>query len=212
MKSSVFFKLLGAFLNVIVGVTVILNLEIRRQWNQSLRSQIETSLQQETRLFSFRVENDLTHPPSEIVKQVSEATGARATVIDRTGKVLADSGADPATMDNHAERPEFAAALKGSFGEARRTSKTVGLAFLYIAAPTKNGAVRLAYPLAAINRNTSATLTSLIRGSLLALLIAVILSAGAAVLISHRLQRIVNFAEKVAAGNLSTKLPELPWH
>jgi len=206
VKSSVFFKLLGAFLIVIVGVTVILNLEIRRQWNQSLRSQIETSLQQETRLFSFRVENDLTHPPAEIVKQVSEATGARATVIDRTGKVLADSEADPATMDNHAERPEFAAALQGSFGEATRTSKTVGLAFLYIAAPTKNGAVRLAYPLAAINRNTSATLTSLIRGSLLALLIAVILSAGAAVLISHRLQRIVNFAEKVAAGNLSARI------
>lgn len=206
MKSSVFFKLLGAFLIVIIGVTVTLDLEIRRQWNESLRSQIERSLQQETRLFSFRVDNDITHPPAEIVKQVSEATGARATIIDRSGQVLADSEADPATMENHAQRPEVAAALKGSFGEATRTSKTVGIDFLYTAAPTKSGAVRLAYPLAVIDKNTTVTWPSLIRGSLLALLIAIILSAGAAVLISHRLQRIVNFAEKVAAGNLSARI------
>jgi len=206
VKSSVFFKLLGAFLIVIVGVTVILDLEIRRQWNESLRTQIETSLQQETRLFSFRVDNDSTHPPAEIARQVSEATGARATIIDRSGKVLADSEADPATMENHAHRPEFAAALNGSIGEATRTSKTVGVDFLYTAAPTTSGAVRLAYPLAEINKNTTATRTSLIRGSLLALLIAIVLSAGAAVLISHRLQRIVNFAEKVAGGNLSARI------
>jgi two-component system, OmpR family, phosphate regulon sensor histidine kinase PhoR len=206
VKGSVFFKLLGAFLIVIVGVTVILDLEIRRQWNQSLRSQIETSLQQETRLFSFRVDNDSAHPVSEIVKQVSDATGARATIIDRSGKVVADSGADPRTMENHAHRPEFAAALNGGIGEATRTSKTVGIDFLYTAAPTKNGAVRLAYPLAAINKIATTARASLVRASLLALLIAVILSAGAAVLIAHRLQRIVSFAEQIAAGNLSARI------
>jgi two-component system phosphate regulon sensor histidine kinase PhoR len=109
-------------------------------------------------------------------------------------------------MENHAHRPEFAAALNGQVGKATRTSKTVGIDFLYTAAPTKNGAVRLAYPLAAINQNTARIRPSLLQGSLIAFFIAVILSAGAAVLISRRLQRIVNFAERVAVGNLSARI------
>ena len=206
MKSSVFFKLLGAFLAVILAGTFVLNIEIRRAWTQSLTSQVEKSLQQETRLFAYRVENDSSHPLQDIVKQVSEATTARATIIDRNGKVLADSEANPEAMENHAQRPEFVAALKGTEGEASRTSKTLGIDFLYTASPTKNGAVRLAYPLSAIRESSSTIQRSLIRGSLLALFIAVVLAAGAAVLISRRLQRIVSFAERVAAGNLSARI------
>ncbi|MFL6437072.1 MAG: sensor histidine kinase [Terriglobales bacterium] len=109
-------------------------------------------------------------------------------------------------MENHAHRPEFAAALNGNPGEASRTSKTLGIDFLYTASPTKNGAVRLAYQLAAIHQTSVKIQRSLLRGSLFAFLIAVILSATAAVLISRRLQRIVHFAERVAAGNLSARI------
>ncbi|HVH86905.1 MAG TPA: ATP-binding protein [Terriglobales bacterium] len=206
MKSSVFFKLLGAFLLVILAVTVILDLEIREQWKKSLRSELEESLQQETRQFALRVDNDSAHSPVQIANETAAATAARATIIDRTGKVLADSEADPATMENHAHRPEFAAALNGNPGEASRTSKTLGIDFLYTASPTQNGAVRLAYPLAAIHGNSVEIERSLFRGSLFAFLIAVILAAAAAELISRRLQRIVNFAERVAAGNLSARI------
>jgi two-component system phosphate regulon sensor histidine kinase PhoR len=206
VKSSVFFKLLGAFLVVIVAVTVILDLEIRSQWDQSLRAQLEQSLQQETRQFALRVDNDTTHPLGQIAKETAAATGARATIIERSGKVLADSEANPETMENHAHRPEFAAALNGNLGEASRTSKTLGIDFLYTASPTTNGAVRLAYQLAAIHETSVKIQRSLLRGSLLALLIAVVLSAAAAVLISRRLQRIVHFAERVAAGNLSARI------
>jgi two-component system phosphate regulon sensor histidine kinase PhoR len=206
VKSSVFFKLLGAFLVVIVAVTVILDLAIRSQWDQSLRSQLEQSLQQETRQFALRVDNDAAHPLSQIAKETAEATGARATIIERSGKVLADSEANPEAMENHAHRPEFAAALNGNLGEASRTSKTLGIDFLYTASPTRNGAVRLAYQLAAIHETSLRIQRSLLRGSLFAFLIAVILSAAAAVLISRRLQRIVHFAERVAAGNLSARI------
>jgi two-component system, OmpR family, phosphate regulon sensor histidine kinase PhoR len=206
VKSSVFFKLLGAFLVVIVAVTVILDLEIRSQWDQSLRAQLEQSLQQETRQFALRVDNDTAHPLGQIANETAATTGARATIIERSGKVLADSEANPETMENHAHRPEFAAALNGNLGEASRTSKTLGIDFLYTASPTTNGAVRLAYQLAAIHETSVKIQRSLLRGSLLALLIAVILSAAAAVLISRRLQRIVHFAERVAAGNLSARI------
>jgi len=206
VKSSVFFKLLGAFLIVIVGVTLTLDLEIRSQWRQSLGSQIEKSLRQETLQFALRVDDKPAEPLAQMVNEVARVTEARVTVIDRTGKVLADSEANPELMENHAQRPEFATALQGGIGESTRHSKTVGIDFLYAAAPTRDGAVRLAYPLAAIKENASQIRRSLVRGSLVALVLAIALAAGAAVLIARRLQRIVNFAERVAAGNLAARI------
>ncbi len=79
-----------------------------------------------------------------------EASGARATVIDSQGQVLADSGATPETMENHARRPEFQAALAGQIGIDTRRSHTLGVDLLYVAQPVPGGAVRLAVPLNAI--------------------------------------------------------------
>jgi two-component system phosphate regulon sensor histidine kinase PhoR len=40
-------------------------------------------------------------------------TGARVTIIDSTGKALADSRHDLSTMENHSNRPEVIDAMKG---------------------------------------------------------------------------------------------------
>ena len=50
-------------------------------------------------------------------------------------------------MENHRSRKEFIAALAGNIGVDERRSHTIGIPFLYIAAPISGGAVRLAYPL-----------------------------------------------------------------
>jgi len=50
-------------------------------------------------------------------------------------------------MENHATRPEFAAALAGKTGTNERRSSTIGIPFLYVAVPVSGGAVRMAYPL-----------------------------------------------------------------
>ena len=51
------------------------------------------------------------------------------------GTVLADSQADPATLDNHADRPEVAQALAGHEGRARRESATLKQEEVYVAIP-----------------------------------------------------------------------------
>ena len=206
MKSSVFLKLLAAFITVILVVTLILDLGIRRQWDQSLRSQLETSLRQETLQFALTVDHQAGQPVARLAEEAAGVTRARVTVIDRSGKVLADTEANPDKMENHAQRPEFISALRGSVGTSTRRSKTVGIDFLYTAAPTRTGAVRLAYPLSAIQENSARIRQSLVRGSLVALLLAIALAAFASNLISRRLQRIVSFAESVASGNLSARI------
>jgi two-component system phosphate regulon sensor histidine kinase PhoR len=121
---------------------------------------------------------------------------------------LADSQADEVTMENHATRPEFAAALRGNIGMATRLSRTVGIPFLYVAAPVPSGAVRMAYPLSSVQQAQAKVRRSLTVSSAIALLVALVLAALISELISRRLRRIVAFAERVAAGDLSARIAE----
>ena len=136
---------------LVIGVTAItLQMTVHRVWERTLREQIERNLKQKTLMFAYRVESDRQHSLADITAQEGQAAGARATVIDPTGKVLADSETDPSTMENHAQRKEFAAALAGNIGVEERKSRTLDIPFVYVAAPISGGAVRLAYPLSEI--------------------------------------------------------------
>jgi two-component system phosphate regulon sensor histidine kinase PhoR len=192
---------------VIAIATVILDFAVRREWESSLRQQITESLTEKTRMFAERVEAN-GGPTPQLVAQQSRAAGARATVIDASGRVLADSEADPAQMENHATRPEFMAALAGKVGTSTRTSKTVGIEFLYVAVPVRGGAVRLAYPLALIAQSTRAIRDQLLLASAIALLIATLIAAALAHLMGRRLRRIVDFAGRIAAGDLSARISD----
>ena len=208
MTRRIFFKLLGAFLLVIVAGTVTLDFAIRRAWEASLRGEIERALVEKTQLFAGRVQTDKSHTMQEVAVAAGREAQARATIIDSAGKVLADSEADPATMENHATRPEFGAALRGEVGSSVRLSHTVHVDLLYVAVPVAGGAVRLAYPLAAIEKTTAQVRSTLLQGSALALVVAMLLAGLAAFSISRRLHRIVKFAERVAAGDLSARIAE----
>ncbi len=208
MTRRIFVKLLGAFLLVIVAGTVTLDIAIRRAWDASLRQEIERALVEKTQLLAGRVQSDKSHTMQEVAVEAGRQAQARATIIDSAGRVLADSEADPATMENHATRPEFAAALQGEVGSSVRLSHTVNTNLLYVAVPIPGGAVRLAYPLAAIEKITARVRRTLLQGSALALVVAMLLAGLAAHSISRRLGRIVKFAERVAAGDLSARIAE----
>ena len=206
MKKRVFFKLMTAFLLVIAAATITLDFSIRQAWEDSLHQEIERNLKEKTLMLAERVSSDHEHPLQQIVTEAGQAAGARATVIDAEGKVLADSEADASTMENHAQRAEFVAALKGNTGTDSRRSHTLGIRFLYVAAPIAGGAVRLAYPLSDIEAATAGVRRSLWFASAFAVLIAMALAGLAAQSTSRRLHRIVRFAERIAAGDLTARI------
>jgi two-component system phosphate regulon sensor histidine kinase PhoR len=78
----------------------------------------------------------------------SAALGVRVTLIDRTGRVLADSAtgeAGLAAMENHIGRPEVQAAREGGFGQSYRVSATTNVEYFYSARLVPgNGPVRYA--------------------------------------------------------------------
>ena len=210
MKNRIFFKLLAVFLIVIAATAVILDVMIGGAWETSLRTEIERNLTQKTLLFAHRVETDRAHSLAEIAAQESLAAGARATIIDASGKVLADSESNPSEMENHATRQEFAAALSGKTGENERRSATLGVPFLYVAAPVSGGAVRLAYPLSDVEAVQAQVHRRLIWGSTLAFFIALLIAASASVWTSRRLERIVDVAVRIERGDLRARVEDKP--
>jgi two-component system phosphate regulon sensor histidine kinase PhoR len=111
-------------------------------------------------------------------------------------------------MENHAARPEFVAALQGQIGSATRLSKTIGVDLLYVAVPIPGGAVRMAYPLSSIREANREIRRDLLEGSAVAGLLALLLAFVATQSIGRRLLRITDFAERVAAGDLSARIQE----
>ena len=208
MKSRIFVKLFLAALVVIAACTISLDLLIGRTWENMLRREIETSLRQKTQMFAARVADASPGSLKQMTEQAAPAAGARITVIDSTGKVLADSEANPDIMENHATRPEFVAALRGQTGSATRLSKTIGVDLLYVAVPVPSGAVRMAYPLSSIREANREIRRDLIEGSAVAGLLALLLAFLATQSIGRRLLRITDFAERVAAGDLSARIQE----
>jgi two-component system phosphate regulon sensor histidine kinase PhoR len=206
LRSRIFVKFMFVFL-LVIGVTAItLKLTVHKVWERTLHEQIERNLKQKTLMFAYRVEADRQHSLADITAQEGQAAGARATVIDPTGKVLADSEADPSTMENHARRREFVSALAGEVGVEERKSHTLDIPFLYVAAPVSGGAVRLAYPLTEIEITDRPLGMALFWGSLTAFVFAVMAAAVASQYVGRRLQRIVEFAERVAGGDLTARI------
>jgi len=185
-----------------------MNVLIHRAWEGMLRSEIERSMREKTLMLASRMASTPPEQRAQVIQQTAADAGARATLIDASGKVLADSEADPAQMDNHASRPEVIVALRGEVGSSTRTSKSIGVPFLYEAAPIPGGVVRLAYRLSAIDEVDHQVRNNLLKATAVATVIALVLAFLATQSIGRRLVRITDFAERVAAGDLSARIEE----
>jgi len=210
VRQRIFFKLLLLIL-VVVGVsTASLDILVRRSWEASISSQLQQDLQDKVEMFATRADREAGSIPfQQLANEVASAAHARATIIERSGKVLADSEANSTEMENHATRPEFIAALQhGQVGSDTRTSHTLGIQFRYVAAPTSFGAVRLAYPLSAIRADIRRVRGELLEASAVALLVGLVIALIGAESVNMRLRRMVSFAQEVGSGNLAARLPD----
>ncbi|TVR51727.1 MAG: HAMP domain-containing protein [Spirochaetaceae bacterium] len=68
-----------------------------------------------------------------IVDRLGRDVPNRITIMRPDGEVIGDSFADPGTIENHSDRPEFRSALETGSGTDIRVSATVGLNSMYAA-------------------------------------------------------------------------------
>jgi two-component system phosphate regulon sensor histidine kinase PhoR len=113
-------------------------------------------------------------------------------------------------MENHRTRPELMQAFRGETGSSIRQSATVGVSFLYVAVPAAplGGAIRIAVPLAEINRQVNRIRAKILASTALSFLPAIALAALLARLISRRLATIMAHAGELARGNFRARLAD----
>jgi signal transduction histidine kinase len=140
-------------------------------------------------------------------------TGARVVIVDRRGSALIDTSGRVHGAESFASRPEIAAALAGTYPSGVRTSKTLHERLLYVAVPIASGgkvhgAVRITYPLSAVDARVH-------RYWLILALIGVVVLAGAAVVglglsrfVTRPLRRLEQAAAAVGEGQLDVRAPE----
>ena len=143
---------------------------------------------------------------------LAEGLGARVTVIDAVGTVLADSEGDAAAMDDHSDRPEIQEAERAGTGASIRGSSTIGTPYFYVARSVDPGGlvVRLGLPLDVVD----ALVWDVQRRIAVAALVAAALMTGAGWFVARRIGKsladVRDQAAAIAAGNLYAAVEPAP--
>lgn len=150
----------------------------------------------------------------ELVQRIasSHPEAVRITLVAADGAVLADSQGDAATMENHLLRPEIAQAMQTGRGESERWSQTVSRTMKYVAVRVDEGgaavgAVRVAMPVRTLGERAQAARGLLGPIGAVAVLSAVGMAVGLALLWSNRIRRLTAVAQKLSRGDLSAAIP-----
>ncbi len=213
--SRIFRKLLLTFLLVILAAVLVLDFLLSRYTADRETSNTETRLASQARILAGEVETANPAALAEWARAAAQRAWCRITIINPSGTVLADSEHDPSTMENHAQRPEVAAALKGSQGAAVRRSATLDRDLLYLAAPVGLGGkpgyvLRLAVPLEQVSDAVAEVRRRVLQVSLLAALLALGTAYFMSRALSRRIGQVKTFAESLVNARFTETLPPGP--
>jgi two-component system phosphate regulon sensor histidine kinase PhoR len=213
LTSSFRARLILGYAMIVLLLTGVWAWSLYGPLTQSALDQQRSHLQTIAHVSAIALSETSASPAAEI-RGLVEGTGLRATVVAADGTVLADSAQDPATMQNHATRPEIAAALRGVIGSDTRVSSTQGIEQMYVAVPsTLRGArvaVRVSEPIAAVHaiadRGRQTGMLLLGCALAVAVYVGLRLSASAALPVL----RLRDAAEAMASGDLCAPVPGGP--
>jgi two-component system phosphate regulon sensor histidine kinase PhoR len=187
---------------ILILVVLVLVWSAERSLRRDLVGDIRSGLENEARLIREAL------PPDSVgwddaVHRLALQNGHRITLVDRTGRVRADSdfpaGPLPA-LENHASRPEVREALEGRSGVATRRSETVGRLLMYVAVPGGPGVVRVAADLTQVDEIIQRAQGAVAGAALIALLVGTVLALIAGRSIARPLTDIATAARAIAAG------------
>lgn len=178
--------------------------------------QTRKELEARARLVGAQVEQHL-HPEEtrrldDLCKRLGALSFTRITIILPDGRVLGDTSEDPKHMENHADRPEIAAALGGVVGMSTRFSHTVQQKLMYVAVPvTTNGrvigCVRTSLSMARIDRTRQTVVAQVVGIALFVAFGAALVSLWIARRITRPLEEMRDGAQRFARGELTRRLP-----
>jgi two-component system phosphate regulon sensor histidine kinase PhoR len=151
--------------------------------------------------------NEKTH---NFLKETTEKTRLRVTLIDLKGKVIDDSYFDKKgieKLENHLFRPEIQDAINYGKGHAIRYSVSTHQDMLYYAKKYKDSILRIAYPLTYADQLKKDFKKQNITILIIVTIILVFLTAYIARRISMPVQKLNYIADEIEAGNKDIHFP-----
>jgi two-component system phosphate regulon sensor histidine kinase PhoR len=147
-----------------------------------------------------------------LAKKLGMGIDARVTIIALNGTVLGDSQEDPATMENHATRPEVIDALASGLGESTRYSTTLGEMMMYVAVSITNqsntlGVSRVALSLSAVENSLNHVTLIIILAVVVMAVLAIVAAGLIARATTRPVREITKAAKRIARGELGQKIP-----
>lgn len=143
----------------------------------------------------------------------------RITIVDLSGKVVADSSENPDVMEPHKLRPEIMAAYGGAIGHSVRFSTTLKENMLYVALPLPAtghipertegvsgrvaGVLRVAVPVTVISRTLRDVRTKIAMGAVAVVFLAAFMTLLVSRRISKPLEEIRQSAARFSQGNFT---------
>jgi two-component system phosphate regulon sensor histidine kinase PhoR len=207
-SSPIFRKLLTSAFLLIATTLLVVDFYLTRYTAAREIQSMEQRLEAEARVLAPEASNVPPPQLEEWSHQAAERTGARVTIVDPRGVALADSDHDPETMENHATRPEIAAAYQKGVGTSRRHSATVNHDLCYLALrinyQDRPGYIlRLAVPLSDLDGSIAAVRWRILGASVYAALAALILAYFFSRSFTDRISRLRAFAEGLVGAHFS---------
>ncbi len=211
-----FWRVYPSFLLITLLSLLALGVHAQLSMRRFFREHSIENLQSRAILLEGRIRPLLRAPDPEMVDAVCKATGrpsgTRLTVILPDGRVIGESHADPAALDNHARRPEVREAIRNGVGFSSRRSVTLRERLMYVAVRLDEGGRTLGVLRTGRSmERLEAELRDLQREKLLfGLLVALLAGVGSLWLsrgIARPIEAMRRGAEAFASGDLALRLP-----
>jgi two-component system phosphate regulon sensor histidine kinase PhoR len=196
----------------IVGLSAYLSYFFRHYYQDSLTTQ----LTDQAKLVGDAGEPYLAAGETDnldtLAKRLGEQIDARVTIIGRDGTVLGDSEEEnPATMDNHSDRPEVRQALAEGTGSDIRRSETLGYEMMYVAAAVTVqgetvGVARVSLPLTEINAAMGHINTVIAVGALVAAALGILLAFQVTRITVDPVKKLTAVSKRMADGDLNQEI------
>ncbi len=216
MFTRIPWRIAASYVALIAAVLIVLGVYLIIVLRAQRLSWLEAQLQRQAHVVADQARDLLAARDSTaldtLAKRLGHTMGVRITLIAADDTVLGDSDHDPTTMDNHAARPEVAAALGAGAGHSRRHSATLNQDLLYVAVPIEQdgavlGVARVALPVqeveAALNQVVAAVSVTLAAAVMLAIAMAITITRVTA----RRIALLTQAAQRLARGELEQHIP-----
>ncbi len=209
-------KIYAGFAAVILLSSALLGVLVTRWIKSDSIDGIRSELQSQALLLNVIAEEDGRLKGDYLqgkIRELGKTTGARFTILDKDGVVIADSHEDPKLMDNHGNRPEILFARSHGEGSSTRYSDTLKTRMMYYALPMRragkiSGYVRVSISLIKVDEKLSRLKNTVILGAGIAVIAALVLGYFLARNFSRPLESMTQVAESMSKGKYDEKLPE----